>query len=129
MKHNLRQSAVSPNEEESLRGLASRHEDEREGWLPRAVAKILLDDTAWEGLWGFNVAGVGKRGCPGGSGVVKAARRTSFWEPAVRAWKAAAVWKARFRHSYPQSWPKTVALESLGAGNGKGQGGCGSFLG
>ena len=45
--------------------LASGHGDEREGWLPRAVAKMLLDETAWDGLGGFKVAEVGTgRGVP-----------------------------------------------------------------
>lgn len=103
--------------------LASRHGDEREGGLPRAVAKMLLDETPWEGLWGFNVEGVGKRGFPGGSGVVKAARRTGGWEPACRLRQAAAVWKARFGHRSPQGWVKTGEGARCRAGNASGQGG------
>ena len=102
---------------------ARRYGDEREGWLPRAVAKILLDETAWESLWGVHVAGVGKRGFPGGSGVVNAARSARCWEAACCPRRAGAVWKARFRHSCPQSWMKRGELARWGAGNARGQGG------
>ena len=51
--------------------LARRHGDKREGGLARAVAKILVDETPWECRWGFQVEGVGTRGCPGGRGAVE----------------------------------------------------------
>jgi hypothetical protein len=56
---------------------------------------------------------------------VKAARRSRLWEPAFRPRKATAVWKPRCSQSSPQAWQKTGERESWGAGNARGQGGCG----